>query len=160
MSPQPALFKILDLAVTAMQATAGYVAPTGGDGIVVFDGPVSASRDAITTYLCIGWNANGDQTGTVTTGPWAFGSRADRLEEGTFDVTIVATSGDDNPSTVRGVVKTITGDLTAAVYGLTDSSFAGYWCDIESMDVTQYQTNSGVTVEATIRVHYKVQQVG
>jgi len=160
MSPQPALFTILDKVVAAMRALSGYTAPTGGGGVVVFDGPISASRDAITTYVCVGWNAQGDQAGTLTTGPWAFGSRADRLEEGTFDVTVIGTTGDDDPSRCRATVKAVVADLTASVYGLSDASFAGYWCQVQAFDLTQYQSNAGLTVQATITFSYRVQQVG
>lgn len=156
MSPQPGLFKILDLAVTAMQGTTGYSAPSGAGPTIVFDGPM-VGQDAPDNYMCIGWTPSGDTSGTLTTEAATFGARADRLERGTFDVTVVASSGDEAASTVRATLRTLIADLEAAVYGLSDTTFDAYWCQVSSLDYRQIQSAAGLTNEATVTFDYTVQ---
>jgi hypothetical protein len=156
MTPQPALFKILDLVVTAMQGTVGYGAPNSSATQPVFDGPI-IGQDAPLNYMCIGWTPTGDTAGTIRTMPGVFGTRADLLEEGTFDAVVVASSGDTPPATVRASLRTMVADLQTAVYGLTDTSFAGYWCEVSNLDYRQIQSMSGVTCEATVTFTYRVQ---
>jgi hypothetical protein len=156
MSPSPALFKILDLVVTAMQATSGYGSPTSGAANVVYDGPL-IGQDNPPNYVCVGWTPSGDTSGTLTTEPAVFGARADLLERGTFDVTVVASSGDEDASTVRATLRTMIADLEAAVYGLSDTTFAAYWCQVSSLDYRQIQSAAGLTNEATVTFDYTVQ---
>jgi hypothetical protein len=158
MSPKPALFPILSTVVTNLRATAGYGNPTTGSGIPVFDGPLDGSSDAPLSYVCVGWTPLGDVAGTIRTLPGVFGTRADTQEEGTFDVTCVSSAGYTDASTVRTTLRTIITDLDAAVYGLTDSTFAAYWCEIANFDLRQFQSPAGVTVEAVITFAYRVQQ--
>lgn len=157
MAPLPAIFPILSTVVTNMRATTGYNAPTSGRGIPVFDGPIAGSNDNPATYVCVGWTRNGDTAGTLHTSAAVFGARADRLEEGTFEVTCVASSGDLDASPVRTTLRQVVADLTAAVYGLTDASFAAYWAELSNFDLVQYQSPSGVTVEAICTFSYRVQ---
>ena len=156
MSPQPALFKILDLVTAALQATSGYGAPNTSTTKPVFDGP-PLGQDSPLTYVSIGWTPTGDTAGTIRTMPGVFGARADLLEEGTFDALVVASSGDTPPSTTRATLRTMLADLTAAAYGLTDTTFAGYWCEVSNLDYRQIQSASGVTCEATVTFSYRVQ---
>ena len=158
MSPIPALFTILDLVVTNLRATPGYVNPATGKGIPVFDGPIDGTQDNPLSYVCVGWTPSGDVAGTIHTLPAVFGTRADRFEEGTFDAVAVASAGYTAPSPVRATLQTIVADLTTAAYGLTAATFDAYWCEISAFDLRQFQSPNGVTVEATVSFSYRVQQ--
>jgi hypothetical protein len=158
MSPQPALFTILAQVTTNLRSVNGYGAPMSGAAVPVYDGPeLSLTDDSPNSYVCIGWISSDDSAGGLQTSPATFGARADRMEEGTFNATVVASSGDTDASVARSTAQTIITDLTAATYGLTSSTFVAYWCDISSLDLRQYQTGSGVTVEAAITFSYRVQ---
>lgn len=151
----PSLFTILTLAVTAMRATSGYSAPTGS-GVPVFDGPWTGG-DAPQSYICIGWSPNSETSGSLQTSPSVFGARADGLEEGSFEATLVASSGDEDPGALRPTISTRLADLQAAVYGLTDATFGGYWCQIDRLDYSASQNAGGATVTAVATFSYRVQ---
>lgn len=159
MAPQPGLFVVLDKVVSNLRATTGYTTPTGATGIPVYDGPLVGSGDNPATYVCIGWTPDAEIVGSLTTAGAVFGPRADRREDGTFDVTCSTASGDGDASTLRAILRPVIRDLTAAVYGLTDASFdGGYWCEVQSFDLRQFFGSSGVTVEAVITFAYRLQQ--
>jgi hypothetical protein len=155
MTATPGLFKILDLTVAALRATTGYGNPITGSGIPVFDGPI-VGMDAPATYVAIGWNPSGD-SGTLRTAAAHMGARADLLEEGEFDVTCVAVTGANDAATPRATVRQLIADVTAAVYGLSDASFAGYWAEVGGLDLRQDMSQAGTTVEAAVKISYRLQ---
>lgn len=160
MAPTVALLTILDTVTANLRATAGYCAPQAvSSGVIVYDGPMAGTNDAPSSYVCIGWRSDGDTAGTLSTDWAVFSPRADRLEDGTFDVTVVVTTGDtDATSTARAALGVIVSDLRAAVYGLADSTFDAFTATVSSFDLHQIQSASGLTVEASLTFTYRVQE--
>ena len=158
-NPVPALFTILAGVTSALQATPGYGAPDSSASTPVYDGPM-IGQDSPEQYVCVGWNPNGsDEAGRLATEASTMGTRADKLEAGTFEVTIVARDGDGLTASARTTVQSILEDVSAAAYSYTDTSFAAFWCRQESVVLRQNQDQYGTTVIAEATFAYTCQLV-
>ena len=154
MSPQPALFAILDEIIANLRATSGYGAPMSGAPVPVYDGAeLATSDDNPSQYICVGWTPNGDETGSLQTSGGTFGARADNQEDGTLYVTCVAASGDTDASVTRALLKPMVATVLTAAYGLTDPSYTAYW-ETAQVELRQDQTAAGFTSYAVVQLSY------
>lgn len=154
-APAVGLFPVIDAIVTTMRATAGYGAPSTDGVIPVFDGP-TPTDEVQTQYVVIGSNGSGT-AGMMRTSWLAFGSRADRLEEGDIHCLLSAWSGEtDIASTLRGNVKTMLDDLATAAYTVVDTAIGEYTGMVDLDELQQEQSNNGLKVVAMVSIHYQL----